>query len=80
MDKDTKTESQDTTAVAGQVEFGVRPLAEKLERLEALLRAMQADAVTYLTPGSGCGSDWFVSRMLWHLDGPEQRAAQGIPE
>jgi hypothetical protein len=59
---------------------GVRPPAEKLERLEALLRAMQADAVTYLTPGSGCGSDWFVSRMLWHLDGPEQRAAQGIPE
>jgi hypothetical protein len=52
--------------------------ADKLEKLDALLRAMQADARTYLTPGGGCGADWFVSRMLWHLDGPEQRAAQGV--
>lgn len=64
-------------AVAGQVERSVRPLKQKVERLDALLCAMQADARRYLTPGSGCGSDWFVSRMLWHLDGPEQRAAQG---
>ncbi len=52
-------------------------LEQRCERLDALLRAMQADAVKYLTPNSGCGADWFVSRMLWHLDGPEQRAAQG---
>jgi len=63
-------------AVAGPVERGVRPLAEKVARLDALLRAMQADAVTYLRPG-GESVDWFVSRMLEHLDGPEQRAAQG---
>lgn len=48
----------------------------RAERLDALLRAMQADAVTHLTPGSGCNDAWFVKRMLWHLDGPEQRAAQ----
>lgn len=64
-------------AVAGQVDCNVRPLAQKVERLEALLRAMQADMRTYLMPDGGCGADWFVSRMLWHLDGPEQRAAQG---
>lgn len=56
---------------------GVGPLEKKVERLDAMLRAMQADMRTYLTPGSGCGADWFVSRMLWHLDGPQQRAAQG---
>ena len=72
------TETQESHgAVAGQVERSVRPIEQKVERLDALLRAMQADARTYLTPGSGCGADWFVSRMLWHLDGPEQRAAQG---
>ena len=65
-------------AVVGPVERSVRPLEQKVARLDALLRAMQADARTYLTPDSGCGADWFVSRMLWHLDGPEQRAAQGI--
>ena len=64
-------------AVGALLERGVGPLAQKVERLNALLRAMQADAVKYLTPGSGCGAEWFVSRMLWHLDGPEQRAAQG---
>jgi hypothetical protein len=36
------------------------------------------DAVRYLTPGSRCGKGWFVSRMLWHLDGPEQQAAKGL--
>ncbi len=76
---DAKTE-ESHGAVAGQVERSVRPLAERLERMDALLRAMQADAVTYLTPGSGCGADWFASRMLRHLDGPEQRSAQGLPE
>lgn len=59
------------------VDRGVGPLEQKSERLDALLRAMQADMRKYLTPGSGCGADWFISRMLWHLDGPEQRAAQG---
>ncbi len=50
--------------------------AEKLEKLDALLRSMQADAVRYLMPHSGCGAEWFVSRVLWHLDGPAQRDAQ----
>jgi hypothetical protein len=50
--------------------------ASKLDALDALLRSMQADAVRYLVPGNGCGADWFVSRMLWHLDGPAQRDAQ----
>jgi len=73
------TKPEDTTAAAAgsPLERGVGRLAEKVARLDALLRSMQADAVTYLTPDSECGADWFVSRMLWHLDGPEQRAAQG---
>ncbi len=51
--------------------------ADKLEKLDALLRSMQADAVRYLVPDNDCGADWFVSRMLWHLDDPAQREAQG---
>jgi hypothetical protein len=50
--------------------------AEKLEKLDALLRSMQTDAARYLVPDSDCGAGWFVSRMLWHLDGPAQREAQ----
>ena len=49
---------------------------ERLEKMDALLRSMQADAVRYLLPDNDCDRDWFVSRMLWHLDGPEQRDAQ----
>ena len=71
------TKHENHGAVAGQVDCRVGPLAQKVERLDALLRTMQADAITYLTPDSGCGADWFVSRMLWHLDGPQQRDAQG---
>ena len=50
--------------------------AEKLDKLDALLRDMQADAVRYLVPDNNCGAEWFVSRMLSHLDGPKQREAQ----
>jgi hypothetical protein len=50
--------------------------ADALERLDALLRSMQADAVRYLVPDNDCGAEWFVSRTLWHLDGPVQREAQ----
>jgi hypothetical protein len=60
-------------------QLGAAALERKVARLDALLRAMQADARTYLTPDSGCGADyWFVGRMLRHLDGPEQRSAQGM--
>jgi hypothetical protein len=50
--------------------------AEALEKLDALLRSMQTDAVRYLVPDNDCGAEWFLSRMLWHLDGPAQREAQ----
>ena len=46
-------------------------------KLEVLFRKMQADMVAYLEPGNDCGQDWFVNRMIWHMDGPEQREAQG---
>ncbi len=46
-------------------------------KLDVLFRKMQADMVTYLEPSNACGQDWFVNRMIWHMDGPEQRAAQG---
>lgn len=54
------------------------PQAVNAELLE-LLEALQADAVTYLSDND-CGADWFVNRMLWHLDGPQQRAAQAALE
>jgi len=36
--------------------------------------AAQAEAELYLIPDNDCNQYWFVSRMLWHLDGPTQRA------
>ena len=48
--------------------LGAKPLL-------ALIQAMQADAEKYLMPDNECGRAWFISRNLWHLDGPEQRAA-----
>lgn len=51
--------------------------ADASSKLNVLFRKMQADMVTYLEPGNNCGKDWFVSRMIWHMDGPEQREAQG---
>ena len=50
---------------------------ERLAKMDALLRSMQADAVRYLVPDNDFGADWFVTRMLLHLDGSEQREAQG---
>ena len=50
--------------------------ADALEKMDALLRVMQSDAVAYLVPDNDCGMDWFVNRMLGHLDGPQQRNAQ----
>jgi hypothetical protein len=46
------------------------------EKLDALLRKMQTEAAEYLT--SNIGKDEFISRIIYHLDGPEQREAQGI--
>ena len=48
--------------------LGAKPLLK-------LIQAMQADAEKYLMPDNECGRDWFINRILWHLDGPEQRAA-----
>jgi len=48
-----------------------------VERYRAHLRHMQADATTYLIPDlTDCGRDWFISRILWHLDGPQERAIE----
>ena len=47
--------------------LGAKPLLK-------LIQDMQADAEMYLMPDNECGKDWFISRILWHLDGPEQRA------
>ncbi len=42
------------------------------------LLKMQADCVKYVEPdNTECGRDWFISRMIYHLDGPEQREIQG---
>jgi len=42
------------------------------------LLKMQADCAGYLSPYHvNCGKDWFVSRMIRHLNGPKQRKIQG---
>ena len=49
---------------------------ETIRKLDTLIKKMQADATMYLIPDNECGAEWFISRTLWHLDGPEQREAQ----
>ena len=51
--------------------------AQRIALMDALLRSMQADAVEYLRPDGGRDAAWLVGRMLRHLDGQEQRAAEG---
>jgi len=52
-----------------------------VERYREHLRRMQADATTYLIPDRpDCGRDWFISRILWHLDGPQERAIEALAE
>jgi len=48
------------------------------KKLIALIEAMQQDAEKFLIPDNECNQDWFVSRMLWWLDGPEQRDAMEV--
>lgn len=55
-------------------------LKEQNRKLLALLEAMQDDMRSYLPPDSGHDAEWFVNRMLMHLDGPQQRDAQGTGE
>ena len=41
------------------------------------LLKMQADCVKYLEPDNKkCGKEWFINKMLYYLDGPEQRTVQ----
>ena len=55
-------------------------MTQREESLDKLLGKMQADMVKYLEPGNTvCGRDWFINRIIWHLDGPEQRAAIALP-
>jgi len=56
-------------------------LREQLQKAQSALQmtsdwfaAAQAEAELYLIPNNDCNQYWFVSRMLWHLDGPTQRA------
>lgn len=62
---------------AAEVEHGIKERGMMDSKLEVLFRKMQADMVAYLEPSNECGKDWFVNRMIWHMDGPEQREAQG---
>jgi len=48
----------------------------QLAALNTHLCKMQVDMAKYLVPDNECGTDWFVNRMIWHLDGPEQRKVQ----
>ena len=50
---------------------------EQNKKLNALLENMQADVRSYLIPDkTECNQAWLVSRLIWWLDGPEQRKAQ----
>ncbi|MCP4645806.1 MAG: hypothetical protein GY851_35500 [bacterium] len=44
-----------------------------IERGRQHVAKMQRDAVKYLVPDNDCDRAWFINRMLYHLDGPEQR-------
>ena len=55
-------------------------LREQLQKAQSALQmtsdwfaAAQAEAELYLIPNNDCNQYWFVSRMLWYLDGPTQR-------
>jgi len=59
----------------------IAALREQLQKAQSALQmtsdwfaAAQAEAELYLIPNNDCNQYWFVSRMLWHLDGPTQRA------
>ena len=52
-------------------------LQEQNKKLNVLLENMQADVQNYLMPDkTECNKDWLVSRLIWWLDGPDQREAQ----
>lgn len=52
---------------------------EQNKKLNALISKMQADVTNYLIPDkTECNKDWLVSRLIYWLDGPEQRDAQNI--
>jgi len=61
------------------VRYYAAPVAqtETESKLDALVRAMQADMAKYISD-SDVGKDWFISQILGHLDGPQQREAQGL--
>jgi hypothetical protein len=59
----------------------IAALREQLQKAQSALQmtsdwfaAAQAEAELHLIPNNDCNQYWFVSRMLWHLDGPTQRA------
>ena len=53
-------------------------LLENIAGYDEHLRSMQRDCVKYLSiDNTACNKDWFVSRVIWHLDGPKQRLLQG---
>jgi len=55
----------------------IEVLQEQNGKLNALLDNMQADVRNYLIPDkTECNQEWLVSRLIWWLDGPEQREAQ----
>jgi hypothetical protein len=53
------------------------PLVEAMERMLAWTESMQMDCGLYLVPDSQYDQAWLVDRMIFELDGPNQREAQG---
>ena len=52
-------------------------LQDQNKKLNALLENMQTDVRNYLIPDkTECSQAWLVSRLIWWLDGPDQREAQ----
>jgi len=72
---------RDALALIAAQAAEIAALREQLQKAQSALQmtsdwfaAAQAEAELYLIPNNDCNQYWFVSRMLWHLDGPTQRA------
>lgn len=68
-------------AAASVIQTGLdEARAEERQKWQAHIQRMQADMVDYLRPDGPLDKDGFVERMIYWLDGPEQREVFGLKE
>jgi hypothetical protein len=54
-------------------------LAAQVEQLNSHIIKMQEFCAQYITPRGGIGDAEFINKIIYFLDGPEQRLAQSSP-